>query len=198
MKQAVEFEEAAEVDDVPVSAGLKVLRPSRYGTIQGLDEEELADPDELERMVWQQEFGPILALPQRGDKRGFRLNLDEQGRVDFGAFATVDFERTRRYSFDKLRYKADRMKEELRFTLAVFAVVNHRIASKAKYKVLKYLKMGYLELEDIMHPEVRELGRLYLRAIWLRQEIDRLKKASFARKMKRLKPTLEAWGLWEC
>ena len=32
--------------------------------MDGLDEEELADPEELERQVFLKEFGPVLALPR--------------------------------------------------------------------------------------------------------------------------------------
>lgn len=194
MKQAVEYEELSEVDDVPVSAGLQVLRPSRYGTIEDLDEDEMASPDELERMVWQQEFGPILALPQRGRKCGFKPNFDENGEIDFGAFATVDFERTQP-EFDKIRYKADKLGQELKHVLITFSIVSDRIPGKTKYKVLKYLKMGYLELDEIVHSDMQALGRLFLRANKLKQEISRLREASWARRMKRFGPTMESWGL---
>lgn len=194
MKQAVEYEDSAEVDDIPVSAGLKVLRPSQYGTIEDLDEDEMADPDELERTVWQEEFGPILALPQRGRKHGFKPNFDENGEIDFGAFATVDFARTQP-EFDKIRYKADKLAQELKHVLITFSIVSDRIPGKTKYKVLKYLKMGYLEPDEIVYPDMQALGRLFLRANKLQQEISRLKRASFTRKMKRFGPTMESWGL---
>ena len=54
-----------EVEDVPVSALLHEERRNRYGSVPGLDDEELADPAELERQVYLQEFGPVLALPWR-------------------------------------------------------------------------------------------------------------------------------------
>jgi hypothetical protein len=41
-----------------LSAILKVQRQSRYGSIEGLGEEELADPKELERQVMAEEGVP--------------------------------------------------------------------------------------------------------------------------------------------
>jgi hypothetical protein len=194
MKQAMELEEADEVDDVPVSAGLRVLRPSRYGSIADLEDEELADPDELERQVWLEEYGPLLELPVR-TQRGFIKPNIEDGVVNWGAFGTVDFDRIQLHGFDKARYKADRLSEELKRVLIMFSTVSDRIQNRAKYKVLKYLKMGYLMLEDIVHPDMHALGVLYLRARKLQQEIARLQKASRARRVKRLRPYLESWGL---
>ena len=37
--------------------------PNPYGSVPGLDDDELADPQELERLVYIEEWGPILALP---------------------------------------------------------------------------------------------------------------------------------------
>lgn len=185
MKHAMELEEADEVDDVPVSAGLRVLRPSRYGSIPDLEDEELADPAELERQVWLQEYGPLLELPVRTE-RGFIRPTIEDGVVNWGAFGTVDFDRTQLHGFDKARYKADRLKEQLRHVLIMFSIVSNRIQNRAKYKVLKYLRMGYLMLVDITHPDTYALGVLYLRALRLQKEIARLQEASRARRMKRL------------
>jgi len=53
-----------------VAAGPVLLRReygNRYGSVPGLDDSELADPVELERRVYQQEFGPVLALPVKGN-----------------------------------------------------------------------------------------------------------------------------------
>jgi len=62
MKQENEFEDACEyVTDVPVSAVLLPLKPKRYGSVPGLEDDELADPYELERQVMMDEWGPILA-----------------------------------------------------------------------------------------------------------------------------------------
>jgi hypothetical protein len=92
MKQTAVFEK----EQAGLARGmlLRPIRPRPYGSVQDLDDDELADPDELERQVYLEEFGPILALPVRGRKSQFRPSVDETGVVDWGAFGTVDFERT--------------------------------------------------------------------------------------------------------
>lgn len=49
-ESAQEGEDGEVVDDLPVRAGL-VLRADDWGRVDGLDDEELADPFELERCV---------------------------------------------------------------------------------------------------------------------------------------------------
>jgi hypothetical protein len=181
--------ESEYIDDVPESPILKVLRPSMYGSIPDLDDEELADPDELEQQVFRAEFEPILTLPIKAKKGGIRPDFDESGKVDFGAFATVDFERM--YGgFDKARYKADKLREELRDVVILVEIVNERIPGKAKYKVLKYVRMGWLELEDIASEDMRALAKLYLRALKLRRQISQIQERSWKRKLARARAFL--------
>jgi hypothetical protein len=178
--------------EVPESALLRRERGNRYGSVRGLDESELADPAELERQVWQQEFGPLLALPVRASGSGIRPEIDENGHVDWGAFGSVDFDR---YAggFDKARYKADKLREQRKDVLILLGIVNDRIRTVAKYKVLKYLRMGIIELEHIVNPDMAALARLYLRAQRLRQEIYRLREAS-ERRQQRVAEAL--WARW--
>jgi hypothetical protein len=185
MKQAVEVE---EVDDIPVSAILKVQRPSRYGTIADLDEEELADPDELEHQIFLQEWGPVLALPVRRSGRWIQPNIDENGHADFGAFATVDFERMQP-EFDKAKYKVDKLKEDLSHMIIRMETINARIPGRTKYKVLKYLRQGRIDLDDIEHEDMRALGKLYLCALRVKEEISQIKKASWERRQRKA----QAW-----
>ena len=44
MKHENAWDETSEVDDLPVSPVLAVLRPSRYGGVADLPDDELADP----------------------------------------------------------------------------------------------------------------------------------------------------------
>ena len=189
MKPTTSTEDSENIDDIPESPILKVLRPSRYGSVPDLDDDELADPDELEQQVYRAEFGPILALPIKAKRSVIKPNIDESGKVDFGAFATVDFERM--YGgFDKARYKADKLREELRDVVILFEIVSDRIPGKAKYKVLKYVRMGWLELEDIASEDMQALAKLYLRALKLRQQISQIKERSWKRKLARVRAFL--------
>ena len=151
---------------------LKRERTNRYGSVAGLDDSELANPDELERMVYREELAPILALPIQGNRCSLRPAIDEDGIVSWGAFGTVDFERM--YPFNKVLYKADKLREQLKNVLIMFSIVNERLKPRAKYMVLKYLKMGIIELEHMVNNDMRALGRLYLRIRRLRKEIAEL------------------------
>ena len=159
---------------VPASALRRAERVNRYGSVSGLNDEELADPRELERQVYLDEWGPVLALPWRG-KSSFRRELDEDG-VEWGAFASVDFKRTIP-EFDKARYKAGKLREEIRDTLILLSIVKRRLP-KAKFLVLKYLRMGIIERDHIVSDDMLGMARLWLRAERLRAEVQELEGAS--------------------
>ena len=176
---------------VPESALLK--RERKYGSIEGLPDEELAEPDELERMVFKQEWGPILALPVQGSKCGIRPNIDDDGRVDWGAFATVDFDRDRS-EFDKARYKADKLKERLKDLVIMLSIVSERIPGRAKYKVLKLVRMGVIDIGDIADNQMYFLAEMYLRALRLRREIKELQELSRRRSEQKAQAWLDSLG----
>ncbi len=138
MKNVDEFEDECEVEDVPVSPLLAEQKRNPYGSVEGLDDEELADPAELERQAFIADWGPILALPVRTRRGWVQPSIDENGNVDWGAFGTVDFERSMG-PCDKLRYKADRLQEKRRDVLIMYSIVSNRLP-KARYKVLKLLE----------------------------------------------------------
>jgi hypothetical protein len=81
------------------------------------------------------------------------------------------------YPFNTTLYKADKLREQLKSVLILFSIVNERLSSRAKYTVLKYLKMGLLKLEHIVDSDMYALGKLYLRIRRLRQDITALRKA---------------------
>jgi hypothetical protein len=160
---------------VPESA-LRRERVNRYGEVPDLDDEEPADPAELERQVFLEEFGPILALPVKGKPNPIQPAIDENGGVDWGAFGSVDFERTMP-KFDKARYKADKLREELENVLIMFDTVKERLPRVAA-KVLKYLRMGIIETEHLATEDMRYLARYHRRAEKLRAEIRQLEKVT--------------------
>ena len=177
-----------EVEDVPVSALFAEGRVNRYGSVAGLDDEELASPEELERQVFLQEWWPILRLP-RPKRSPITPNIDEYFGLDWGAFASVDFER---YAgeFDKARYKADRLKEQLRDVLIRLADIRERLPT-VESKVLKYLDHGIIEIDDIEGEDLLDTARLYLRAKRLQKEIRQLKDVSWNRQKERLAEVLK-------
>jgi hypothetical protein len=147
---------------------------SIYGSIADLPDEELADPDELERQMWIREFEPILNLPEPQRRSGIRPNFDEQGRLDWGAFGTVDFDRYRTKP-DRTTYQIQQLHEELRDLVIRIDIVSQRIPGLAKYKVLKYLGRGMLDLDEVVDDEMRTLGSLYLQSRRLLRRIGQLK-----------------------
>jgi len=177
-----------EVEDAPVSPLLAEGWQNRYGSVPGLDDEELASPEELERQVFLEEWGPILALPVRTSRGWLQPNIDEDGHVDWGAFGSIDFERVRP-EFDKVRYKADKLREERRDVLIMLSVVKHRLTS-AHRNVLKYLEKGILSLDNISDLDLHCIARLFLRARRLQKEIKQLQDASWARRSKELAEVL--------
>ena len=171
--------EICDIDGVPVSPLLAEHRKNRYGSVPGLDDEELASPEELERQVFVQEWGPVLALPVRGRKSPFMPSIDEYFGVDWGAFASVDFERSMP-EFDKARYKADRLQEELRDVIIMMETLSNRLP-RAKRQVLQLVWMGVIDLEHIENFDMYQMARLYLRARRLQKEIRQLRDVSWAK-----------------
>ena len=141
------------------------------------------DDQELDRQVMLAEWGPILALPVRTRRGWIQPNIDENGRLDWGAFGTVDFSRLVP-EFDKARYKADKLCEELQDELIMASMVSRRLPG-AKRKVLYYVDKGVLELDDIESEDMRALTKIYLRVRRLRKEISELQEASWARRKRR-------------
>jgi hypothetical protein len=73
-------------------------------------------------------------------------------------------------------------------------MINERIASKAKYQVLKYVQMGVLDLEDIANWDMRQLTEKYLRAVRLKQEIAKLQEVRRQRMFKQRQQWLDSLG----
>ena len=176
---------------VPAPVLLKLENKKTSGTVPDLDDEELADPDELEQQVLKEEYGPILLLPIKAKRSWLQPAVDENGGLDYGAFGTVDFLRTVP-EFNASRYKEDKLKEKLSDVLILFSIVSERIKGKAKYLVLKYLRMGIIDLEHIVDDDMLALGRLYLRVRRMQKEMAELRETSRHKRERRLKAFLES------
>ena len=172
---------------IPESVLLKLERTQGYGKVSGLDDEEMADPDELERQVVRAELEPLLLLPSQARHDGIRLAVDEDG-VAWGAFATVDFERGKQ-EFDGARYKAEKLREKLKDLVILMDIVRQRLPRKATAIILKYVRMGIIGLEHVMDFDMWALARMYMRARELRRQIKELEDVSFRRQRRHQ----EAW-----
>lgn len=172
---------------VPLWAVLAKRRKNKYGGIPDLPDDELADPEELERQVYYDEYGPVLRLPVRGERSEFRPVVDESGHVDRGAFGTVDFDR-RAMHFDKQRYRLERLRDELEHVLIMLGTVKRRLPGRAKYLVLKHVRMGVIDIEHIASQDLVFMVHLYGRARRLQDEIARLDESGRA-----MAPRQVAW-----
>jgi len=187
MTQTIETEQGIVV---PESVLVKVEKVNSYGSVPGLDDEELADPEELERQVMRQEFEPLLTLPRPARRGNIRPAIDESGGVDWGAFGTVDFARTRP-AFNGSRARLRELRERLKDRLILLAIVKRRLPREAGL-VLKFVKMGIIELEHITNEDMLAAARLYLEARKLQQELWRVQKAAKERKQRMMQKWLEA------
>ena len=195
MKEAIDCEETDfiiyEGVVVPESVLLKRERSDKYGSIEDLPDEELADPDELERCILREEWGPVLLLPK--SKKVFNPAWNWSVDVDFDAFASVDFERTQP-KFDKVRYKADKLKERLADMRIMAGMLNERIKSNVKYKVLKYVKAGIIYVDDIRDWDMWQLAKLFMQALRLKRQITKLQEKSRKRREEEARKFWESLG----
>lgn len=85
--------ELEPIRDIPVVSAIRIERSSKYGGVLGLDDDELADSAELERLVMWGMWGPLLAL--RPQKRVGHVPYagDGSGVIDWEAVGTVTVRR---------------------------------------------------------------------------------------------------------
>jgi hypothetical protein len=160
------------------------------GTVEGLSNDELADPHELERQVLRNEFEILLCLPKPKSAR-YNPAWDSSADIDFNAFGSVDFQRTQQ-EFNKAKYKIDKLKEQLKDLLILIYIVNDRIHSKAKYKILKLVKHGIIDVDTISDWDMWQLARMYVRALSIRRQIKELQDSSKYRREQRLNKWLDS------
>ncbi|MFA6424670.1 MAG: hypothetical protein WCW64_00625 [Phycisphaerae bacterium] len=179
--------------EVAPSAVLRRLHTSReYGSIPDLEDSELASPDELERQAIKAELAPVLCLPAKNRNRHCSAS-DYSDEIGFDAFGTVDFDRGQP-EFNKARYKADKLREQIKDLLITIYIIKDRIPGKAKYKILKLVRMGVIEIDDIEDWDTWQLAKLYMRAIDLRKQIAELQEASRQRRQHQYQKWLDSLG----
>lgn len=182
-------------DGIVVSSSpvLTPIRDKGYGSVEGLSDEELISPDELERMIYTEEFAPILSLPATKRASVIKPSIDESGKPDWGAFGTIDFSR---YTgdFDKALYKADKLKEQLFNERLKIEMINSRMKGTAKYKVIKYALDGILDIDDITDSDMFHLAKACLRARRFQREIAELKERSQQRRQEQAEKLLGTHG----
>ena len=160
---------------------LQIERQLGFGSVVGLEDEELADPHELERQIMISEWGPILQLPVRSRGGWLLPEIDEDGDLDWGAFGTVDFARLRE-PFDKALFKADRLQEELRHQVIMLETAGGHIPMASRLRILDEGRRGQLDLDEVEDMNEWFYARRYLRIKPLRNEIRELRRFSWERR----------------
>jgi len=168
--------------DFPASAVLRVERQRGYGSVPGLDDEELASLQKLEWDAFVADWGPILDLPVRKRDRWIKPTIDEFGHVDWGAFGTVDFQRM--YPpFDKARYKADRLREQLRNDSFMLELVHERLPQDVRKRVRAQALSVGSELDEFSNPDERAYAKWLMRIRRVTSEIRELREFSRQRRL---------------
>ena len=117
------------IEDVPVSPLLRRVHES--------SDEEAIEWSEVQRLLFERDWGPILALPATDDEEWLPRNVDENG-LDESAFNTYDFERQYGGGWAKRRrYAVRRTFQEYRERLWMFEMIFDRIPSPGKYEVMR-------------------------------------------------------------
>lgn len=173
MKENTSTQEVFIIEDgveVPESALRRAEDEPYYGSVPGLNDDELASPAELEHQAFVADWGPILDLPCQGSNGMVRPTIDELGNRDWGAFGTWDFEMIRG-AFDKARYKADRLRERLRTDLIMLDVVRERVNPGDRARVRRLALDSQFDLDDIDDPNEWSYARWIRRIRRLSDEI---------------------------
>ena len=111
-----------------------------------------------------------------------------------GSIWTVDFDQYRQ-DFDRLRYKAERLMDQQRDLTIMFEIVADRVPGTAKYRVLKYVRMGVVDIDDIQDEDTWQLANVYLRILRLQRERYELKERSHQRRQRHAEML---WGSRGC
>ena len=139
--------------DIPVAPTIKVQRPSKYGGVRGLEDNELAGPEEMERMVEWELWGPVLRLPEsrHGDRTWTEVYgtiAEQRARLgQVGPAAANSRTAPRARTLGQLRV-------ELRLALQFLAKAHERVPGNAKYAVLNCVRMGIIDLRHIVHQDL--------------------------------------------
>jgi hypothetical protein len=161
--------------------GLSIVRVERdqgFGSVPGLPDEELADPAELERQAMIADWGPILSLPVKSVYGGIRPAIDEFGHLDWGAFGTADFERLHG-PFDKARYKADKLEEDVRDAVITLGMISARLPAESVNSIQARLRDDSFDIDDLEGADEYGFARFYTRVKRLRSEIRELRQFSW-------------------
>jgi len=160
---------------------VQVERVRGYGSVPDLEDEKPASVRELERQIFVAEWGPILALPVKSVRGGFRPAIDEFGHLDWGAFGTEDFARL--YGpFDNARYKIDKLRVELRNAVIMMEMVAAKVSGAVIDSLMAGLRNETIDPDDIVDWNEYFFAQRYLRVKRIRKQIKDLQSFVYRRR----------------
>jgi hypothetical protein len=160
------------LDDIPSSAAVKVIR---HGVQDDADPEAI-EWSEIQRLLFERDWAPILALRQPATRWSVPKTIDENGH-DVSAFNTGDFERLHGPRYDRFGYAIDHAKRERDRALWMMEMLFDRIPGKAKYVVLKYLERGVIDESMIANHDLQRYLYWSRRHVAAMEKITRIRKA---------------------
>lgn len=168
-------EDGYTVMEIPVSPVLKVVRQS-----DGCEDQDAIEWSEVHRLMYEQMWGPILALPTTKDDFFMKGNWEDG--VDVSAFGTHDFKRMHG-GFEKYFFALKEAERELKHVLLVFEMVFDRVDDPGKYLVLKDVAKGIIE-PGMCEGDMWRAAVWFLRAEAVREKIQQIKDAWWCHRRK--------------
>ena len=144
---------------------VEIERPRGYGSVPGLSDEELADVAELERMAYLDLWGPLLSLPQQGQRDSRWLKGEAFDTHDFAAL------------YDGFDWRWSRREElglELRNARIMRDIVWERVDPRKAWPIVRLVRQDVLELEHIEDADIRAAAKWDGRMRALRERLEDL------------------------
>jgi len=139
-KQKAVYENFIPEEELPVRAGIKVIR--RNGPDYGLSEDEIADRHEFIRCHLAREYELLMMLPVETEGNDFFVSDFHVTDEAYSAFNTVDFQRTQK-PFDKYGYAMKKIMGRVQDLAILHSVISHE---KGRENTLERFK-SLVELE---------------------------------------------------
>ena len=121
-RQKAIYENSIPEEELPVRAGIKVIRQN--SSDYGLSDDEIADRNEFIRCHLAREFELLMMIPFPAQEKDFFISDYHASDDGYSAFNTVDFQRTQK-PFDKYGYAMKKVMERLQDIAILHSSISH-------------------------------------------------------------------------
>lgn len=143
-KQKTVYENYIPEEEMPVKAGLKVMRTSDPD--YGLSEDEVADRNEFIRCHLAKEFELLMMIPsQAQEEENFFIPEYHSSNDAYSAFNTHDFQKTLK-PFDKLGYAIKKIMERVQDLAILHSVISSQEGRQTTHR--RYEGIVEIEFRD--------------------------------------------------